>query len=297
MSSNVFKGSFVQFSFENTRVIDTNELVAKRMEEHSSVLRERSKNVPSEPEIEYDEDGNPIERLTEDYEGYNDEYGDLSQESGFSEGGIVSQNEPMPISRDEIIAECQELIDNAQAEADTILENARIAAEEIRKNAGDLGYQEGLENGRNEGLQEFIVQKALLDTEKEELSKKYETLIAEFEPKLVNTIVSVYEHIFGEGLYDKREVMLTLIKRAFSETDVDDQVIVHVSEDDYDLIFDRFDALVEAKGYTHTPELRRHSDLQKGQCKIETNYGIIDCSIDTELAELNKTLRALAFEK
>lgn len=293
MSSNLYKGSFIQFSTENTRVIDTNKLVAKRMEEHSSVLRERSKKEPQEYETEYDEEGNPIERLTEDYEG--DYEGEM--EGDYDDGGIPVNDAPMLINRDEIIAECQELLDNAQAEADRIIENARIAAEEIRKNAGEMGYQEGLENGKNEGLQEFIVQKALLDTEKDEMKQRYDALVAEFEPKLVNTIVSIYEHLFGEGLYNRKEVVSTLIRRAFDETDVDDQVIVHVSEEDYDMILDRFEAMVESKGYTHAPELRRHSDLSRGQSKIETNYGIIDCSIDTELAELNKTLRALAFEK
>lgn len=300
MSSNIYKGSFVQFTSENTRVIDTNALVLKRMEDYSSVLRERESLNDSQYETEYDEEGNPVERLTAEYEGEYEE--GLFDENGEYDSDVQNDaipvnNGPITLDVDEIRAECQELIDKANAEAERILENARIAAEDIRANAGELGYQEGLENGRNAGLQEFVVQKALLDTQKEELEAKYQALVDEFEPKLVEAIVSVYEHVLGNGLYDRRDVISHLIKRALNDTETENQIIVHVNDDDYDLIFDRFEDIVSQKSFTHTPELRRHSDYVKGECKIETNYGIIECSIDTQIAELNKTLRALSFEK
>ena len=47
--SNIVKANFIQFSAENTKVIDTNSLVAKRLEGFSGVLRESLDDEDSNP--------------------------------------------------------------------------------------------------------------------------------------------------------------------------------------------------------------------------------------------------------
>ena len=58
--SNVYKANFIQFSPENTKVIDSNSLVAKRLEGFSGVLREIDPDIDV-PGGYTDEDGNSVD--------------------------------------------------------------------------------------------------------------------------------------------------------------------------------------------------------------------------------------------
>jgi len=44
-------------------------------------------------------------------------------------------------------------------------------------------------------------------------------------------------------------------------------------------------------------EIAEDMTLSPTQCYIETDNGIYDCSLDTELAELSRKLKLLSYEK
>ena len=46
-----------------------------------------------------------------------------------------------------------------------------------------------------------------------------------------------------------------------------------------------------------TVEIIEDISLRQGECMIETDGGIFDCGVDTQLAELTNRLRVLSYEK
>ncbi len=298
---NVYKSSFIKFNNGNTRVIDSSALVAKRMEGFTGVLREQEEETaPIEPV--YDEEGNlicdaSIDMLTGE-EGA--EYSEIpeekaSKEDNASEGdaGFIQKSpaKGYVLSPDEVRAECEEMLKKANAEAENIRSLARDEAENIKNSAKNEGYNAGYA----EAMAELENEKFNLEQYKIQLNDEYEALLANAEPKMVETITEVYEHVFGENFYSRRDVMVCLINRALMHVETSDSIIIHISPADYDMLIGMKNSLFEKVPLKAEPEINQREDFEKGMAKIETPFGIVDCSIDTELKELRRALTVLSY--
>jgi len=305
LSSNIVKGSFIRFTGENTRVIDSQDLVKKRMDDFSGVLRERSN--PEQP-VETGQDvygilNDPIDELTGDIEGGFKEisFGSSAEHVSVTDTEIEQETSVQPdaitLNSDEVRAECEAMIAKANQKAEEIRLAAKEEAEQIKASARQEGINEGIEEGRRLGLSEYDSKLAELETEKEQIYAQYSQTLSELEPKMVDTIASIYEYVFGSGLYNRRDVIVHLLNRALTTVSADEGIFIFVSPKDYDGVFEQREEVISKTALREVPDIRMRNDLAEGQAIIETPYGILDCSIDTELTELQKTLKLLSFER
>ena len=286
--ANFFKSSFIKMTNENTRIIDMNALAAKRIAENSSVLRELPEDCP---EPQYDEEGNLIEPSGIDA---------LTEDTGsetFSEGGDEeTYANDLSLDPADIRNQCDEMIAEANEEADRTRNEAKAEAEGIRASAHEEGYNAGYEEGTRKAAEELEAIKAQLSEERAALQAEYEMALAKAEPEMVDTITKVYEHVFGLGFYNRRDVLVTLINKALLQAEGEETVIIYVSPDDYEGIISMRERLLDKVSLPSDPEIRERDDLTAGSARVETAFGIMDCSIDTELKELNLVLRILSYE-
>ena len=113
-----------------------------------------------------------------------------------------------------------------------------------------------------------------------------------------NTITDVYNYIFGIELADNRDILVHLIDSTLRQVESSRTFIVHVSKDDYPYVNQQKQALTEgATAGKGIVEIIEDLALIQGACLIETDGGIFDCGIDTQLQELTNKLRVLSFEK
>ncbi|MBP5152335.1 MAG: hypothetical protein ILP13_05410 [Lachnospiraceae bacterium] len=281
MSNNIYKGSFVRFSPENTKVIDTNDLVAKKLESYTNLLRER------EEANEY------LEREGEDAPEEGD-FSALTQDPD-AEGEFVPEAEEHEApSYEDIQKACDDMINEANAQASSVLAEAENKAKSIRENAFEEGRKEGYDAGMAEAEENYLAKVRELEQKEAFMQSQYEDLIKELEPKMVDVITGVYEKVFGMGFYHKKDVLVTLISKALADAETDDKIIVHVSAEDYDLVEEAKDELFADLPSSAAPEIRKRESMVSGEAKVETAYGIMDCSVDTELKELSKTLKILS---
>lgn len=275
-TKNVFKSSFIQITQMDARVIDTNALAAKRIEENSSVLRE----LPN-PDVEpvYDEDGNlvedPVSLLT----------GDMEEEQ---------EEISLTLDPEEIRQECEQMIRDANDKAAEIRENAKAEANAIKEAARTEGQNQGYNEGYEKACREFEEQKNSLLEEKERLNREYMEYMEEVEPKLVETITEVYRSVFGKGFYSKQDVITTLVNKTLMKNQDEDEIVVHISSADFEKAESLKTGFLGRLSFKNEPEIRLREDLPSGSVKIETPYGVMDCGIDTELKELKKALLLLA---
>lgn len=281
MSKNIYKGGFVQFSPENTKIIDTNSLVAKKIETYSTLLREKT-----------EEDFEPA---SEEYDGLDEErLSALTEDGGLGEYPASPEEETPDV--EEIRKACDDMINDANAQASSVLEAATKEAEEIKANAAEEGRQEGFEAGKAEAEAILREEASKLEEERNRLNAEYEAKLKELEPKMVDAITDVYAKVFGNGFFNKKDVLVALVSKALSDTETDDKIIIHVSNEDYEEVMSAKDKLFAKVSFSTEPEIRPRESLESGQAKVETTYGIMDCSIDTELKELTRTLRILSHE-
>lgn len=306
MSSNgnkiVFKNGFTRMSESNVRVIDTNALVAKKIEEHSRVLREREA-AQAMPE-DGDEQGTGMGQSCL-YDGQTDDptvsalTTDEDMESYVAPELVqlepiepVGPDAPGALSADEIREECQKLINEANLKAQDIIDDAKAESQRIKEAAMEEGYNAGKESA----LQELLEAKRELEAKEAKMQEDFDRLVDELEPQMVDAITGVYEHVFGNNFFSQRDVMICLVNKALRHVDTGENVMIEVSNEDYDMLIGMKASLFDKVMIKNEPEIVRRDDFKKGQAKIETPYGIIDCSIDTELTELTRHLKMLSYE-
>ncbi|MBQ7481909.1 MAG: hypothetical protein IJT80_08540 [Lachnospiraceae bacterium] len=291
--SNLLKSGYV-IKKEDARVIDSNELIASRLQSLSEMMER-------EDEPEYDDDGSDgfteglnaqqLEMLLED-----NPQGAEGDDGLENDEGNVIHADPGAMLED-ARQEAEELLENARSEAQGIIDEANSEAESIRASFKEQGYSEGYEQGHSEGLK--VIDEKVRELEEKEagLMAEYDKKLEEMEPVLVDAITDIFEHIFHVSLSSNREIMLNLLHDTVRNVEGGKNFIVHVSKDDFEYINDRKDQLTEGLGSTDTIEVIEDLTLRQSECFVEAEGGIYDCGIGTELELLKKELMLLAYQK
>lgn len=295
MSRNLYKSYWVAVSDDEKCIIDSNPRMARRIEEWET-LRQKQQMESGEHTEGYEENdefvgglgGEAIDALLDD--------GGNGEEH--KRGIIKAASADMGPDLEEIKAQAQEMIESAQAQIDEMKDIARREIDAERRKAMEEGKKQGYNEGYQQGLSEADGMKAALAEERRQMQEEYEQLLEELEPKFVDTITAVYSHIFGVELTDNRDILVHLIDSALRKVESSRTFIVHVSAEDYPYVNMQKQSLVEgAIAGRGMIEIIEDIALSKGACLIETDGGIFDCGIGTQLEELTKKLQVLSFEK
>lgn len=295
MSRNLYKSSWVVVSDDEKCLIDSNSRLARRIEE----LEERRLARLNAP-VGYSEEAEDGE--AEFVSGLGGEALDalLTDHVDGAGGGIIKAGAPQEKGPDleEIKAQAQAMLDDAQAQIDEMRRSAEQEIERARRQAVEEGNRQGYEVGHQQGMAELDDMKQALRIEKMQLEEEYDRMIETLEPRFIDTITEVYSHIFGIELADNRDILVHLIDATLRRVESSKTFIVHVSQEDYPFVNMQKQELTEtATAGKGIVEIVEDIALKQGACLIETDGGIFDCGIDTQLQALNNKLRVLSFEK
>ncbi len=283
MSSNLVKGGYISVAAGDKLTIDNNEFVARRIEE---LTRQMKEETPQAIEESFSEGLDPmtVEALVSD-EG---------TDEGFVQGGIIKADASK--SSEEAAA----VISDANAKAQEIIECAEQEAEEIKARAAKegetAGYNEGLNKGREEAKRELEQKEKALDDEKEKLEQEYLKKAEELEPMLVDKLAEIFERVCGARLENDRDTVMYLLNRALTGSESGRDYIIHVTSDDYQAVRAAKEELCKGTGILpENIEIVEDATLSAGGCMIESDGGIWDCSLGTQLKQLAAELRILSY--
>ena len=151
LSSNLLKKGFTKLSEDDARVIDTNELVAKRIRELSAKMQKES-NTGFVSGLAADKVEAPVTDPEE-------------EKTEFTpSGNVIKAGEDIQKLKEDAEAEAQKIVEDARAQAESILQDARSQAEaeraDIQEAARRQGQQEAqAEADRTEATREAEYQK------------------------------------------------------------------------------------------------------------------------------------------
>ena len=285
LSSNVFKGGLgysvnIQKSSEK-RIIDSNDLMASRLEMLSEILK---KNQNSQEPADGFVQGLNAEDVTK-LLGDDEEVSVLKAET-------VNPDNVLQQAKDK----ASELISDAKKQADTIVAESMEQAELSKKNVLEEARMNGYREGINRAQKEIQDTKAALARQKVDLETEYNAKFESMESDLVDVITNIYEHIFHVELSSNREILVYLINTTLRKVEGGRNFIVHVAKEDYPFVSSQKKQLVAAGAATNTVEVVEDLNLEKGECFIETDGGIFDCGLGTQLKQLRNMLKLLSFE-
>lgn len=298
LSSNLLKQGYSFFlnGTEEKRIIDTNELAAKRLENLRENLNRQAMSMQAQGEEFAEGFVQGIEAV------------DVSALlDAADEGSAVLKAETLPGQTqgapddahilEEAGSRAKEIVDDAKAQAEQIIQEAREQAEDLKRTATDEGRMNGYREGkqRAEAEAEGLKQR-LLDREAQ-LEEEYQSTLSQMEPQLVDAITGIYEHIFHVELQSYREILVHLIASTLRKAEGNKDFLVHVSREDYSYVsMQKKQLQAVLAGNSVTLEIVEDVTLGKDECMIETEGGIFDCGLGTQLDQLRKKLLLLAYK-
>lgn len=250
---------------DDKRVINSNELIAEKIKAYMQEQQENCENYADE----FSElmDSEKVERLLEDKEEVLESMNNINTE---------------------------EILEQARAEAAEIIEQARAEADIMKKQAFDEGERAGYDTGYSKGLEECERMKQSVEQERVQLRKEYEKEYEKMEPELVDAILEVVESVFQVQFAEKRDFVMHLLQATINKIEGSKDYLIRVSKEDFPVLTEKKSEIQSQLPKNSVLEIVEDLTLVKNQCLIETDGGVFDCSLDTQMESLVRDLRTLA---
>lgn len=289
--SGILKSNWFVVNQTSTRVIDSNALVESKLKEINEKL-----------EIE------------------------SSQDEGFTDGfmqGIDAIRVAQLVGDEEMLEQMnsqkapeptpESAMQQAMEEIEAMKNEALAEIEESRQRAYEEARKQGYEDGFNEGKQQGYEQghKDGFDSVEEERKKmflevsvkaamieeEYQKKIDELEPRFIDTLTGIYEHIFNVSLKNSRDLIVYLIGNTMRNIDGNNGYLIHVSKEDYPFVSMQKKELIKGTSISvDDVDIIEDASLSKSECTIETTNGVFDCGLGTQLELLNEQIRLMSYE-
>ncbi len=288
--SNLFKAGYVNYDNTESFVIDSNELANRKIQEFQELelIKQRELNAEGD---EFGGEEMPEEDFVPGI--------DMEQLSQLTEDQGMLESFPDPqFDMEAMQAEIDLKLQQAQEQADAIIQDAQQQADAIISQAQEEGHRQGYEAGYQEGVAAAESLKAEIEQQRGDLEAEYQQIVDGLEPEMVDVLTQIYEHVFGVELRDDKGIILHLLKTTLSRIEPGNDLIVHVSSDDYDDVLDEranLEACITSPNTTM--EIIEDPLLKENECMIESDSGIFDCSLGVELSELSRKLKLLSFDR
>jgi type III secretion protein L len=175
-----------------------------------------------------------------------------------------------------LLLEANELLAAATRRAREIEENAKLAYEEQRIK----GYEDGQEACRSE-YTEKVLEVALQSVE----------YIEGLEQTIVKVVTAAVERVIGE--LDDNERIVRIVRTALSAVRNQKRVVVRVAPADEKAVTEGLASMIShshgASGYL---DVVMDPRLPAGSCILESELGVVDASLKTQLRALEKAFNA-----
>jgi len=219
----------------------------------------------------------------------------FSEEDKPSEEDLMRQSEEQMIENNRrLVEQSQQIIEQAKSEVASMMSQAKIDAEKIKIDVIQKAKQEGYEKGLQEALMEQQKRNAELDAEKNRLKEEYEQKVRDLEPSFIDLFLTFMKHFTGVLLEDKKEIIYHMIEREFLTIENSSSYLIRVSHDDFEAVHSKKDEILWKLKENTELEIVEDRLLNKGQCLIETDSRVIDCSLDVQLKNLMNDMKFLA---
>lgn len=231
---------------------------------------------------------------------------DQSQEQEAQDEIIEKLLEEAKVKGEEIISKAEEeankIIESAhkayEDRLDIANENAKKIFQESKEEGYDAGYEMGLEKGYKEGYEagykegkeeaNKLIEEALCI--KNDYIKTRSNLLKELEQEIIQLVIAIYEKVIYKKVEEDEELIVSLIANGIDNLEVSEKLTIIVSKEDYEMVNRSKDIILAKASLINDLEIRVNSNMEKGDCILETSKGSVDVSIKDQLKEVKELL-------
>ena len=165
--------------------------------------------------------------------------------------------------------EAQNILDEAKQRAALIIENAEKEYQ-IRK-------EQGYVDGQNEGKLEHA--EKIMETVLSSLA-----FIEKIESTVVEVVTESIQKVIGE--LDENERIVRIVRTALQNVRNQQQILIRVSPHDEKIVREALAPMLQHGQSSHFLDVIADSKLTPDSCILETELGVIDASLSTQLKAL-----------
>jgi flagellar biosynthesis/type III secretory pathway protein FliH len=219
------------------------------------------------------------------------ELGDISPDNGFAEPTAANKR-VIPGLKFEAKAEAREILTQAEEQAQQIVAQAQAQAQQYLAQTQQQAKQM-LEQARAQGLQEGRQQGAAQLAEViAQSSKRMQQIEAQVVPQLSQLALSIARKIIGSHLQAVPEAVADIVKQALAEKARQRrEIFLRVNPADMAVIRKHKADLLEVLSRCKEIAIREDPEVARYGAIIETDAGIIDAQLETQLAVFERVLK------
>lgn len=169
--------------------------------------------------------------------------------------------------------EAQEIIAKAKEKGAGIIKKAKQVFEDEKKR----GFNEGMETG-NTKISEVLIETV------DKTVKNFEY----FENEIIDVVDKALKKILGQ--INKKDLITRVVKNALEAVRNQKKVTLFVSANDAVLIRKQLDKILSEFPGIHYIDIEIDQRLSPGGCRLETEIGVVDATLEVQLEAIKKSL-------
>lgn len=151
---------------------------------------------------------------------------------------------------------------------------------EAYKEAHKEGYAKGLVKGEQDGMNKLQTALTTVDRLSKQLTQPFEDLEEEVENQISQLAISIAKQIIRREINANSGEVVAVVREALALLPVNsNSVNVHVHPDDYLVL----NEVVQFNSRDSKLQITEDVSLQRGDCKVFTEYSSIDASVQTRI--------------
>jgi type III secretion protein L len=171
--------------------------------------------------------------------------------------------------------DAQSIVEAARREADQLLKEAQKQRDQVRAEAHRAGYEEGLTRWN-----ESIIQ----------ANEAYDRQLKASEQALVRLAVRIAEKIIGQHLQSSPEAFLDIVREVLKSVRSERGLTIQVNPDQAETLRQSIHRLHDLLDDGCQIKILPNASISPGGCIVESEFGVIDAQLETQLKCLEEAL-------
>lgn len=152
-------------------------------------------------------------------------------------------------------------------------------------------YESGLQDGKSLAERGLLNVFTSLRAAADGLHALRDKVMRESEDELVRLIMIVARKVILREVAQDRRILAEVVQAAIADISGRDEITIHLNPDDYAQVSAGREGFFRKEAVTERMQFKTDPSVLPGSCRIDTDMGTIDASIDSQLDEIFRRLQ------
>lgn len=164
-----------------------------------------------------------------------------------------------------------------------------MSEEELNQKISE-SFNEGLKEGKELAERGLINVFRALRASSEAIHNLRDKIFRESEEEIIKLIILAARKVIIREVSQDRSIIAEVVQNALAGLAVREEITVHLNPDDYLMVTSGRDDLLQKELLNERLLLKPDPAVATGFCLVETDMGIIDASLDSQMEQLYRSL-------